>query len=121
MPVFVADETDAGSLGSSNSLLEDRVETTTPLWEESPLVPWMRALCVLGVLLCVFGAPACSALQRQQAAVPEWVTLMRALCCGYRKLTLEETAKEMQRPVLGTWLELYFPSVVYEPGTLPVR
>eukprot|EP01046_Picozoa_sp_COSAG06_P004107 COSAG06_NODE_167_length_21546_cov_35.001352_30_plen_59_part_00 len=43
----------------------------------------------------------------------------RVLFCGYRKLTVEETCKEMQKPVQGTWLELYFPKVVYEPGTLP--
>lgn len=129
MPVYVSDEAIgadgrpgdgfAGSLGSGDSLLEDNVETIEPMWEESSLVPLIRVLCVLGVMLCIFGVPTFSALQRRQAAVPEWVTAMRVLCCGYKKLTLEETAREMQRPVLGTWLELYFPSVVYEPGTIP--
>lgn len=107
------------SFSDNDSVLGDRTEYIEPPWEESPLLPVLRVLCAIGILLCVFGTPIFSTLQRQQATVPAWVMVIRARCCGYKKLTLEKTAKEMQRPVVGNWLELYFPSVVYEPGTIP--
>jgi hypothetical protein len=40
-------------------------------------------------------------LQRKQVVVPEWMMVARVLFCGYRKLTVEETCKEMQKPVQG--------------------
>ena len=68
MPVYVPDEAidgndepaerNSSSLGSSDSLLDDNVETIEPIWKESSLMPLIRVLCLLGLLLCIFGVPA---------------------------------------------------------------
>ena len=85
---------------------------------EGPLTILLRLVCVLGVLLCVVGTPLFTRLHRKYAEVPDWYcsTLRRYF---FPEKTLEETANQMRKPVLGQWLEMYFPAVVYPPGTMP--
>mgnify|MGYP004176533143 CR=1 FL=1 len=57
---------------------------------------------VLGVLLCVVGTPLFTRLHRKYAEVPDWY------CSALRRYffpekTLEETANQMRKPVLGQW------------------